>query len=65
MVEKIVKIENWKSTFFCKKKLNNGHFEAKAYGESKFFLEIPKKIWDRALKNMVPDFCWLNLRIFP
>ena len=37
MVKKIVKIENWKSTFFFQKKLKNGHFEAIAYGESKKF----------------------------
>ena len=43
MVKKIVKIENGKSTFFCKKNLKNGHFEAKAYGESEKFQKFPKK----------------------
>ena len=37
MVKNSVKIKNWKSTFFLEKSLNNGHFEAKAYGESKIF----------------------------
>jgi hypothetical protein len=28
------------------------------------FLEIPKKDWDQALKNIVPDFSWLRLGFF-
>ena len=43
MVKKSCQNKKLKINIFLQKNLKNGHFEAKAYGESKKFQKFPKK----------------------
>ena len=43
MVKKSWQNKKLKINIFLQKNLKNGHFEAKAYGESKKFKKFPKK----------------------
>ena len=56
------------ATFFYKLFLQKNNFEWSSWRlrlwRNIIFLEIPKKNWDRALKNIVPDVSWSSSGLF-
>ena len=64
LVKKICEKKNWKSTFFYQKYFLMVILRVTIM-VNKFFFEIQKKNWDRALKNIVPDCSWLSSGLFP